>query len=201
MENSKYQIIKDCILFLSVGILIYLLMSGNIGRTNHNGNNDTTIVYQHTTIIKDTSINQGLSTPAPKVYINNNINQDSLLALLKSFQSKNNNVQLNTDCKVINTYADTLQNDTNAFVAIYDTTQGQLLARRKNIKVFNKTILVDKVIKVKEPKTWHLHTGAYVGLNEISPTVILTAKNRFEIGAGYNILLNQPKIYMGFQIK
>jgi hypothetical protein len=181
MSLTNYQILKDSLLFSAIGILIYLLMSGfGISSKNKSGN-DTTIVYERTTIIRDTTITQGQST-------------------LKSFQARNNYVQLDTNCKTINTYNDTLQNDSNAFIAVYDTTQGQLLNRRKHIKIYGKTVYHEKTIEIKKPE-WHLHLGAYGGINSFTPNLIYTSKKKFEVGAGYDILQKQTRIYVGYELK
>jgi hypothetical protein len=200
MSLTNYQILKDSLLFSAIGILIYLLMSGfGISSKNKSGN-DTTIVYERTTIIRDTTITQGQSTPAPKIYVTTNVSNDSLISILKSFQARNNYVQLDTNCKTINTYNDTLQNDSNAFIAVYDTTQGQLLNRRKHIKIYGKTVYHEKTIEIKKPE-WHLHLGAYGGINSFTPNLIYTSKKKFEVGAGYDILQKQTRIYVGYELK
>ncbi len=168
--------------------------------SKNNSGNDTTIIYERTTIIRDTTINNGFSTPNPKIYVTNNISNDSLISILKSYQTKNANVILDTNCKTINTYGDTLQNDSLAFIAIYDTTQGQLLNRRKEIKIYGKTIYNEKVVQIEKPE-WHFHVGTYGGVNSFTPNIIYTSKKNLELGGGYDILQKQARIYIGYQLR
>ena len=59
-------------------------------------------------------------------------------------------------------YADTLANDTNAYVAIYDTVQfNRITNRRRTIRIYPHT----KIITIHQPPTWHLYAGAGIGGN------------------------------------
>src|SRR5688572_580677 len=125
-QKLTYTIIRDIIILVLI-ILLGLACYSNWGKIFPKA-------VHNTYITKDTTIFTASSTPAPKVYVSNNISNDSLIAIIKRFQQTNPNVYVDTNCKRINLYADTLQNDTNLFVAVYDTTQGQLLGRRFDIR-------------------------------------------------------------------
>jgi hypothetical protein len=200
MKRSKIESIKDILLIILIFFVFYSLFfnGGIFSKKSDKITGDTTII---TTIVKDTNIIQNISRPTPNIYIKENaISNDSLLSFIKKFQSKNENVIVDTNCKTIRLYNDTLQNDTNAFVLVKDTIQGQILGRSKYIKTYSTTINTEKTIKIKE-KYWHLHVGAYMGKDEFSPTLIYTSKKNIEIGGGYNILESQPRLYIGLQLR
>lgn len=201
MTLTKYQIIKDIFIFSFIAFILYSIFSPHGMFSKRTGNDgDTTIVYNHTTIIKDSSIHQGIETPKPITYTIHHVSKDSLIAILKEFQIKNKNVVIDTSCKKFVAYNDTLQNDSNAFVAVYDTTQGQLLSRRKFIKIYSRTIDHEKIIEVKR-KEWHILVGAYVGQNNFTPNLIYSSKKRYAVGGGWNLITNQPSFFFGYQLK
>lgn len=200
MKTSKIESIKDILLIILIFFVFYSLFfnGGIFSKKSDKITGDTTII---TTIVKDTNIIQNISRPTPNIYIKENgISSDSLLLFIKNFQNKNGDIVIDTNCKTVRLYNDTLQNDTNAFVLVKDTIQGQILGRGKYIKTYRTTINTEKIIKVKE-KEWHLHIGTYMGNHEFSPTLIYTSKKNFEIGGGYNILESQPRLYIGLQLR
>jgi len=198
MINDKS--IKDIVIVALVGLLGYcfLFLDGGL-LTKSKNTGDTTLIEQKTTVYKDTTIINTISKPKSVTLVNHyGISDDSLLQILKKFKEDNGDIELDTTCKTLKAYNDTLQNDTNGLIVVNDTIQGQLLKRNKFISLYNTRTLVEKTISIKEKQ---LHLGVYVGIDNFAPTIMYTNKKNIQLGGSYDILQQQPNFYIGYRIK
>ena len=99
-------------------------------------------------------------------------------------------------------YADTLANDTNAYVAIYDTVQfNRITNRRRTIRIYPHT----KIITIHQPPTWHLYAGAGIGGNAntfgFAPSLMFQDKKSRIFGINYDLLQKEIFISAYFRLK
>jgi hypothetical protein len=143
--------------------------------------------------------------PAPQVYEVTAVRRDTIkgdsipyavpvpVPVVRYVTLAPDTVFLNVDTAAIlrayfaeNLYADTLMNDTSAFIALSETvTQNRIFARSLLFQNRRPTYITTTIVQPAPPK-FQLYAGAVAGKGLAAPVVQMGYK-RWIVGAGYNL--------------
>jgi hypothetical protein len=100
-------------------------------------------------------------------------------------------------------YADTLMNDTSAFIALSETvTQNSIVERNLMFQNRRPTAVITTTTVLPPPSAqkWQLYGGAIVGKNVAAP-VVQIGYNRWLFGTGYNLQQGGVVVEVGWRIR
>jgi hypothetical protein len=97
-------------------------------------------------------------------------------------------------------YIDTLQNDSNALIVLFDTvSQNHITYRHPKITLYPKTIRQTSLLDISQPSSNKVYLGMAIGRNpnqfSLAPSIMFQSKNRV-YSLSYDIL--NKDLYVGF---
>ena len=190
------KFIKDNILFIAIVLLVlwlyFLLKPNYIPRMN---NGFDTSKFKKVQVIHDTLYS--------KVYINRYKKGDSIAykVIDTLYTHISDTIRIISDYNQVKAYSDTIKKDSNIFVIDDTISQNRIISRGFKADITQKTIVVREFYASKPINTlyWGIR-GSYSplnGLEVLSPSLMLSVRNKALIGLSVDISKNYNIGYSG----
>ena len=187
------KFIKNNILFIAVMLLVlwlYFFLKPKEDKVDFSGIKFTKVKEYHDTLYKNVYINKYKKGNDIPVYVIDSVKvpiHDTLYVL--------------NDYMRIKTYSDTIKKDSNIFVINDTITQNKIISRGFKAKLTEKTIILREYYASKSTNSlyWGIR-GSYSplnGLEVLSPSLMLSVKNKALIGLSVDINKNYNIGYSG----
>jgi len=187
------KFIKDNILFIAIVLLVlwlYFLVKPTYIKTPLDLSKYKKVQTIHDTIYS-------------KVYINRYKKGDSIpyKVIDTLYTHISDTIRIIADYNQVKAYSDTIKKDSNIFVIDDTISQNRIIARGFKAELTQKTIIVREFYASKPTNTlyWGIR-GSYkplVGLEVVSPSLMLSVKNKALIGLSVDISKNYNIGYSG----
>jgi hypothetical protein len=187
------KFVKDNILFIAIVLLVLWLYF--LVKPTYISNGFDTSKFKKVQVIHDTLYS--------KVYINRYRKGDSIpyKVIDTLYTHISDTIRIISDYNQVKAYSDTIKKDSNIFVIDDTISQNRIIARGFKAELTQKTIIVREFYASKPTNTlyWGIR-GSYSplnGLEVLSPSLMLSVKNKALIGFSVDINKNYNIGYSG----
>jgi len=188
------KFIKDNILFIAI-VLLVLWLYFLVKPTDKLPNGFDTSRFKKVQVIHDTLYS--------KAYINRYRKGDSIpyKVIDTLYTHISDTIRIISDYNQVKAYSDTIKKDSNIFVIDDTISQNRIISRGFKAELTQKTIVVREFYASKATNTlyWGIR-GSYrplVGLEVLSPSLMLSVRNKALIGLSVDISKNYNIGYSG----
>ena len=187
------KFVKDNILFIAIVLLVLWLYF--LVKPTYIPNGFDTSKFKKVQVIHDTQYS--------KVYINRYRKGDSIpyKVIDTLYTHISDTIRIISDYNQVKAYSDTIKKDSNIFVIDDTISQNRIISRGFKADITQKTIIVREFYASKSTNTlyWGIR-GSYSplnGLEVLSPSLILSVRNKALIGLSVDISKNYNIGYSG----